>query len=115
MSRAKKEYFFKEGCYIEEWQNHQSEPELSIAKVRVLAGQTTKLHTLINTTERYVVLSGQAIVTVGDRSWPVKETSVVTIAAGEPQKIANTGDQDLVFLALCTPRFEDQNYRQLEP
>lgn len=114
MMKVKKEYFFKEGCYIEEWLNDLSQPELSIARVRVLAGQTTKLHKLNNTVERYVILSGEAIVTVGTSSWEVSESSIVTIPTGEAQKIENTLDVDLVFLAVCIPRFEEKNYQQLE-
>jgi oxalate decarboxylase/phosphoglucose isomerase-like protein (cupin superfamily) len=30
------------------------------------------------------------------------------------QRIANIGDKDLVFLAICTPRFVRQAYEELE-
>ncbi len=30
------------------------------------------------------------------------------------QKIANTGTEELVFLCICTPRFELKNYLKLE-
>lgn len=105
-----KEYYFKEGCYIEEWLNSDNDETISIARVRVLAQQTTKLHALKNTTERYVILSGQALVTVGDTESKVASKDVVHIAADQPQKIVNTGDQDLIFLAICTPRFVEDNY-----
>lgn len=114
MSHSNKEYYFKEGCYIEEWLNQDDQPEMSVAKVRVLPQQTTKLHRLIDTAERYIILSGEGVVTVGSRSWAVKEKSVVIIPPGAGQKISNTQDSDLVFLAICTPRFEEHNYQQLE-
>lgn len=31
-----------------------------------------------------------------------------------PQRIANLGDGDLVFLALCTPRFVSEAYQDAE-
>jgi mannose-6-phosphate isomerase-like protein (cupin superfamily) len=105
-----KEYYFKEGCYIEEWLNTDKDEALSIARVRVLPGQTTKLHALKGTVERYVILSGHALVTVGSTDTKVEEKSVLSIAPDQPQKIHNTGQEDLIFLAICTPRFLLSNY-----
>ena len=107
------ETYFKEGCFIEEWHNTDGDSDCSIARVRVEAGKTTKLHALQKTAERYVMLSGAATVTVGNSSWQVAEGDVVVIKAGEAQKIQNQGQQDLIFLAICTPRFLVENYRQL--
>jgi mannose-6-phosphate isomerase-like protein (cupin superfamily) len=39
---------------------------------------------------------------------------LVTIPAGVRQRISNIGDRDLIFYCLCTPRFEQKNYRALE-
>lgn len=108
--QEKAEYYFKEGCYIEEWLNHPDDPLMSIARVRVLAGQTTKLHALKDTIERYIILQGEALVTVGDEQWRVQEKSTVKIDADQAQRIQNTGAEDLIFLAICTPRFEEANY-----
>jgi mannose-6-phosphate isomerase-like protein (cupin superfamily) len=36
---------------------------------------------------------------------------VVRIPAGVPQRITNTTDGDLVFFAVCTPRFVPSAYR----
>lgn len=108
-----KEYYFKEGCYIEEWSNSPQQPDCSVAHVRVNAGETTKLHSLKDTTERYVILQGSALVTVGDQQWAVSEKDVVTIPANTAQCIQNTQATDLLFLAICTPRFELDNYTEL--
>jgi mannose-6-phosphate isomerase-like protein (cupin superfamily) len=40
---------------------------------------------------------------------------VVVIPPGVPQRIANTGGADLVFLAICTPRFTPDAYEDIEP
>jgi mannose-6-phosphate isomerase-like protein (cupin superfamily) len=78
-------------------------------------GVTTRLHRLEGTIERYVILEGTAEVTVGDVA-PVEVgvLDVVNIPAGSEQCITNTGECDLVFLCICTPRFRQQNYVDLD-
>ena len=110
--KDKTEYYFKEGCYIEEWHNSVNDPEMSIAKVRVQHGQTTLPHKLLATQERYVMLSGRATVWVGPEERTIEVNDVVVIPAGISQHIRNDGDTDLIFLAICTPRFEERNYQQ---
>ena len=58
------------------------------------------------------MLSGEARVTVGSRTTTVNEGDVIVIQPQEAQKIENIGDQDLIFLAICTPRFEEKNYQE---
>lgn len=114
MNAQIKEYYFKEGCFIEEWLNSQDQPDMSIARVRVEPGITTRLHKLNATAERYLILSGTGQVTVGGASWLVSEKDVVNIAEDVAQKIENTGKDNLVFIAICTPRFKEENYIDLE-
>jgi oxalate decarboxylase/phosphoglucose isomerase-like protein (cupin superfamily) len=38
---------------------------------------------------------------------------VVIIPAGCRQRITNTGPNDLIFLALCSPRFDAACYQEL--
>lgn len=114
MKKRPVEYFFKEGCYIEEWLNDASEPAISIARVRVAGKQSTRLHKLSGTSERYVILNGKARVTVGQQSWEVTSKDVVSISPDQTQMITNLLAEDLVFLAICCPRFEEQNYLDLE-
>ena len=106
------EYYFKEGCFIEEWHNHRDDPDCSVARVRVEPLKTTKLHKLENTVERYVILDGSASVTVGKKSWVVGSGDVIVIEANQTQKIENLLETDLVFLAICSPRFEPKNYKE---
>ena len=108
------EFFFDvEGCYISELSNSKDDPGLSIAQARVEPGVTTRWHRLANTTERYCILSGIGIVEIGELS-PVNVCAgdVVIIPPMERQRITNSGIEDLVFLAICTPRFEFSNYKQ---
>jgi len=109
------EYFFDEGCFINEWWNHSEDEALSIARARVVPGETTHWHYLRNSVERYVILSGEGVVEVGELApSTVKPGDVVVIPADVRQRIHNRGSEDLVFLALCTPRFQPENYVDLE-
>ena len=108
------EYYFKEGCHILEVMNSADDPALSIARARVAAGATTRLHALNTTAERYYILSGVGTVTVGSLQQVVGVGDVVCIPADVAQQIYNHGTEDLVFLALCTPRFELENYRDVQ-
>ncbi len=109
------EFFTPELCFINELSNSSNDPELSIARARVAAGVTTRWHRLKGTTERYVILEGQGRVEVDDS--PPQEVGpgdVVLIPPLCRQRITNLGNHDLVFLALCTPRFRPEAYEDLE-
>ena len=109
------EYYFQEGCYITELWNENSDEQVSVAQARLPAGERTKAHALNNTVERYLILSGKGVVHVGDNSpESVGKGDVVYIPASASQSIENTGDHDLVFLAICTPPFTEANYTSLE-
>jgi len=109
------EFFTAEGCYIVELSNSDADPEVSIARARVLPGVTTRWHRLRGTAERYVVLSGAGSVEVGElppRS--VAPGDVVLIPPGSRQRITCTSAEDLVFLAVCTPRFRSEAYEDID-
>ena len=107
------EYWFHEGCHITEWSNSPADEALSIARARVAPGQTTRWHKLAGTTERYVILEGRGRAEAGDEILEATPGDVVIIAPGQPQRITNTGARDLVFLAICTPRFRRKNYTEI--
>lgn len=107
------EYWFEEGCYITELWNTPDDPTVSIARARVPAGGQTRWHKLRATTERYLILEGAGRVEVGDESpRTVGPGDVVNIPPEARQRIANIGKGDLIFLAICTPRFQSQNYEE---
>lgn len=110
-SELTSEYYFHEGCYITELSNSEDDPGLSIARARVEPGVTTKLHKLSATVERYVILEGVGFVEVGNEPpQKVMPNDVVIIPASYSQKITNNGTSDLIFLAICSPRFERSCY-----
>jgi mannose-6-phosphate isomerase-like protein (cupin superfamily) len=109
------EYYFEEGCNILELSNSSVDPDLSIARARVKPGVTTKLHRLIGVVERYVILAGIGKVEVdGLEPQQVSAGDVVIIPPLCPQRITTVGAEDLVFLAICTPRFTEKVYENMD-
>ncbi|MEN8212786.1 MAG: cupin domain-containing protein [Pseudomonadota bacterium] len=109
------EFHIDEGCDITELSNSGDDAELSIARARVKPGTKTRWHRLTTTAERYVILEGSGFVEVGEHlQQHVGSGDVVLIPPGCRQRITNTGSSDLVFLALCTPRFSDEVYLDAE-
>jgi mannose-6-phosphate isomerase-like protein (cupin superfamily) len=115
-AEASAEYDTVERCAILELSNDPGDPQVSIARARVAPGVTTAWHRLVGTTERYVVLSGRGRVELGDASpTELGPGDVAVIPAMCRQRITNVGDTDLVFLAICSPRFVPGCYESLEP
>ena len=109
------EIYISEGCFVAEWSNTPEDPDVSIARARVPPGVTTRWHRLAGTRERYVILEGTGRAQVGDgAAREVAPGDVVLIPAGCRQRIANTGAGELIFLAICTPRFTYNAYEELE-
>ncbi len=100
-----------ERCHILELSNSADDPAMSIARARVEPGVTTRWHRVINTLERYVILDGVGRMEIGDMPpQEVQAGDVVMIPPSLRQRIANVGAGDLVFLAICTPRFRPEAY-----
>jgi mannose-6-phosphate isomerase-like protein (cupin superfamily) len=113
-ANGKDEFFTDEGCFILEMWNTPEDGEASIARARVSPGVTTVRHRLKGTVERYVILEGTGYVEVGTLP-PTKigPGDVVIIPRSTPQRITNTGDRDLIFLCICTPRFVPEEYETM--
>lgn len=111
---ATDEFLTPERCFIVETSNSDDDPGVSIARARVRPGVTTRWHRLHATAERYVILAGTGRVEVGD-------LDPQTIGAGDAvlippmcrQRITSVGAEDLVFLAICSPRYRESNYEDL--
>ena len=109
------EYETDERCHIIEVANDAADPGLSVARARVEAGVTTAWHLLRGIGERYLIISGEGQVEVGDMPpTRVGPGDVVRIPPDVRQRISNIGEADLVFYAICTPRFVDSAYVDLE-
>jgi mannose-6-phosphate isomerase-like protein (cupin superfamily) len=109
------ESYTAERCFINELSNTPDDPPVSIARARVPPGVATRWHRVKDTAERYVILEGKGRVEVGGLSpQEVGPGDVVLIPPSCRQRIANVGDGDLIFLAICTPRFVQEAYEDIE-
>ena len=106
-----KEYQTEEKCFILEVANDVDDQNVSIVRARVLPGVTTEWHRLVDIDERYIIVSGSGHVEIGDLTpTSVSPGDVVRIPANTPQRITNVGNHDLVFFAVCSPRFVQSAY-----
>ena len=109
------EFYTLEKCYITELSNTPDDPDASIARAKVKPGVTTRWHRLKGTIERYYIVNGTGRVEVGKLSpKEVKPGDIVLIPPMCRQRITNIGSEDLVFLAICTPRFSNDVYKDIE-
>ncbi len=109
------EFYTDEGCFILELLNSAEDEAVSIARARVKPGVTTNFHRLREVAERYLILKGTGRVEVG--GLPPADLvpgDVVLIPPDCPQRITNTGGEDLLFLAVCTPRFTPAVYEDVD-
>jgi len=109
------EFFTSEQCHIRELSNSPDDADVSIAQARVEPGVTTRWHRLHGITERYCIIKGSGLIELGDLPpSPVGPGDVVIIPPGCAQRIRNSGADDLVFLAICSPRFEPGAYQEID-
>lgn len=109
------EFYTDEKCYITELSNTQDDPDVSIARARVKPGVTTCWHRLVATVERYYIISGTGRVEIGNLPpQDLNSGDIALIPAMCKQRITNLGTEDLVFLAICSPRFQNENYEDIE-
>ena len=106
--------YTEERCSVTELLNTDRCEEVSLAECRVVAGETTQLHSL-QIAERYVVQQGTGLMELaGTDTFSIGPGDCVLIPAGCAQRVRNTGTEDLLFLCVCTPRFSPQHYTILE-
>jgi mannose-6-phosphate isomerase-like protein (cupin superfamily) len=104
-----------ERCSIAEISGISNGDLLSIARARVKPGVTTAWHRLRGVSERYIIVSGKGLVELsGLASAEVFPGDTVVIPAETPQRITNTGGEDLVFYCVCAPPFRLPCYESLE-
>jgi mannose-6-phosphate isomerase-like protein (cupin superfamily) len=109
------EFYTTELCHINELSNHADDPGVSIARARVQPGVTTRWHRLNGITERYVILEGEGLVEIGNLApQELRNGDVVLIPPECPQRITNIGATELIFLAICSPRFRQDAYEDIE-
>ena len=109
------EFSTAERCHILELLNVSDDRTQSIARARVEPGVTTQWHSLNGTSECYYILSGEGIAEIGEEEkYDMQPHTLLRIPPHTPQRITNTGTEDLVFLCFCTPAFSAEIYSTLE-
>jgi mannose-6-phosphate isomerase-like protein (cupin superfamily) len=109
------EIYTEERCFITEILNAEEFPDISVAQARVRPGVTTALHKLRDTDEKYYVLKGTGEMVIdGKITGRIQAGDLVIISRNITQSVKNTGSDDLVFLCICTPRFQPKNYEAAE-
>lgn len=109
------EFYTAEGCFITEVSNSSDDADVSIARARLEVGKTTRWHRLDGIAERYVILQGRGSAEIGDMdATDVAVGDVVLIPPMCRQRITNTGNEELIFLAICTPRFSYGAYQDID-
>ena len=111
----KEEFYTSEKCYITELSNTPADPDVSVARARVEPRVTTRWHRLKGTYERYFIINGRGLVEIGEQ--PPQEVTAGDIVLIPPmcrQRITNIGAEDLVFLAICSPRFSQDVYEDID-
>ncbi|QWP78077.1 cupin domain-containing protein [Lysobacter sp. K5869] len=110
------EFYLSERCHVVEHWNSPDDAQASVARIRVAPGTVTQLHRLRGTAERYLIVQGRGRMEVeGLAPAEVGPGDSVFIPADAAQRIAALGDEELLFLAICTPRFVPECYQALEP
>lgn len=73
---------------------------LMFASVKIPVGAAIGVHKHVNTTETYHILQGTAAYTDNGETYAVKAGDTTFCADGDTHGIENTGDEDLIFIAL---------------
>ena len=75
----------------------------SLAEATVPAGAKTLLHRHALTEEIYHFISGEGLMTLDAKQFPVRAGDTIAIAPGTAHCVENTGTQPMKILCACSP------------
>ncbi len=81
----------------------------SLAKITIPAGKASEAHFHKKSEESYLILSGSATMVINGEKFYLKAGEAVLIEPEEVHQIANSGDDNLVFLAVCVPAWQPED------
>ncbi|MCC2667789.1 MAG: Cupin 2 conserved barrel domain protein [Armatimonadetes bacterium] len=81
----------------------------SLAHAVIPAGARSIRHHLVGSSEVYYILSGRGLMHIDDETREVGPGDALLIPPAAIQYLENTGDQDLVFLAIVEPAWQAAN------
>ena len=82
---------------------------ISLAEATVSPGEETIPHRHGTAEEIYYFLSGTGHMCLEDERTDIGPGDAVYIPPGSVHRVENTGKQDLVFLCVCCPPYEDED------
>lgn len=97
--------------YVTEWWNSSDDPALSVARLRVEPGVTTRPYRLRGITERYLFLAGHGLIEIDGQNREVGPGDGLLIKPGSWRCITNMGERDLGLLSICRPRFKRMEHQ----
>jgi len=109
------EYFRSaDGCILCELLHRKNEDfdlrtGYSIAHAVVPLNEKTVPHRLRESSEVYYILSGRGIMHIDGETGDVSPGQAVYIPPGSLQYIENSGDSDLIFLAIADPEWSEDD------
>jgi len=88
-------------------EDNTSLSRLTVSKTTLHVGKETRGHKHDNIEEVYYFVSGNGTMDIGESNFNVSSGSIMLIPDGNFHKVYNTGDCDLIFIAM----FEKYNKR----
>jgi len=74
------------------------EKTFQVKRIQVKPHQRLSLQKHSKRAEKWVVTQGKGLVSLGEKEVPVERGSLIEVAIGESHRMANTGDEPLVFV-----------------
>jgi len=106
--------YLRHNRHINELSNIPGDNEVSIAQARVSPGVTTHWHRLNGIVESYIIIQEQGKVEIGNLlPQNIGPGNIAIIPTGCRQRITNISTEVLIFLAICSPRFNSSAYEDL--
>ena len=100
MSLMKENY--KEDRPWGSFENLHEEEQLKVKRIIVKPGKRLSLQSHKNRAENWVVIKGNAVVTLEDKDIPRNPNEAIFIPAGAKHRISNIGEEDVIFIEVQT-------------
>jgi mannose-6-phosphate isomerase-like protein (cupin superfamily) len=103
-------YQTKDGSLIRSIMDLSNSPveNLSLAEATVNPGSKSRLHLHTRSEEIYYLLQGKGRIYIEGKSREVARFDAILIPPGTKHYIENVGQEDLIFLCLCSPPYTHQ-------
>ena len=101
----------RDGCRLCELLHPKNDPtltmDMSLCHCILEPGEATAPHSLKEQTEVYYILSGEGQMHIGEEAAAISSGQTTSVPPGAMQWIANSGTDELLFLAICQPQWKE--------